>query len=512
MSTTFDNKLKYFKMGAVPKLFGGFLQWFFRRIAKVYFRELTVMQYHSEGYTADHSNTTQSTDSFSAKRARFPGFPTLLIANHPNGLVDGLVVYATGQKPVRFVAKSTLWNIPLLRPFLYLSATIPIHRHEDRAEIDRGLRLGRSLRLTNEDLLAGIAYALQDHCFVIYPEGVSHDEPSLAKLKTGASRILITAAGAAAKTPEAYRFKPEEFGFMPAGLYFDQKTRFRSRALVYYGKPVQLKDVFDREELNQISDGALPELVKKLTAAMEESLRAVIPWAESENQRELGYLITQLLLEPNIRNKIGEVYSWDLTIQKIVNKFAKQFPESQEDITKDLRQYFAELEANNISDLTVRDYNLDPKGFFKTVIIKHVAFWLILPFLLPFIFTSVICFYPAYELTGHISQMSAEDRSVVSTWKILGGFVLFPITAILCALGVSLLFGVKVGLTSIAILWLGGVLTLIFGEYWKHRREEIRSLLRSKQRQELSRLGQLRTELLEKLEQAYEQLMRSGHQ
>ena len=59
----------------------------------------------------------------------------------------------------------------------------------------------------------------------ICPEGVSHDEPGLKPIKTGAARISL----AAVSTGEVSKLK-----IVPAGLYYTSKTSFRSYALLYF--------------------------------------------------------------------------------------------------------------------------------------------------------------------------------------------------------------------------------------------------------------------------------------
>ena len=44
--------------------------------------------------------------------------PVVLVANHTNGLVDGLLLMATLGRYPRFLGKSTLFKIPPRWPFL----------------------------------------------------------------------------------------------------------------------------------------------------------------------------------------------------------------------------------------------------------------------------------------------------------------------------------------------------------------------------------------------------------
>ena len=66
--------------------------------------------------------------------------PVLLIANHNNGLVDPMVVLRALPRPVVFVAKSTLWKIPVLRSILDLLGCVPVVRRgeEDRETSSKG--------------------------------------------------------------------------------------------------------------------------------------------------------------------------------------------------------------------------------------------------------------------------------------------------------------------------------------------------------------------------------------
>ena len=57
--------------------------------------------------------------------------PTIVVANHGNGFVDPAVVAAALRRVPRFVAKSTLWDVVVSRPFLALAGVIPVYRQAD---------------------------------------------------------------------------------------------------------------------------------------------------------------------------------------------------------------------------------------------------------------------------------------------------------------------------------------------------------------------------------------------
>ena len=65
----------------------------------------------------------------------------------------------------------------------------------------------------------------------IFPEGLSHDESQLARLKTGAARLAL---GGAQRTRQPIQI-------VPCGLTFIHPKRFRSRVLVQFGPPIDVE-------------------------------------------------------------------------------------------------------------------------------------------------------------------------------------------------------------------------------------------------------------------------------
>ena len=60
------------------------------------------------------------------------GRAALLLPNHPNALLDPAVIWATAERDVRFLAKSTLFEGPL-RLLVAGSGAIPVYRKLDQA-------------------------------------------------------------------------------------------------------------------------------------------------------------------------------------------------------------------------------------------------------------------------------------------------------------------------------------------------------------------------------------------
>lgn len=142
--------------------------------------------------------------------------------NHPNSLLDPALIISFGGRVVHFAAKDVLFKSPFLRFFLDALGAVPIRRRKDHG----GQSIDNSDAFTRlyDVLAAGGAMG-------IFPEGISHDEAQLARLKTGAARIAF---GAMETHPGLV------VRLVPVGLHYVHKKRFRSSVLIQLGEPIVL--------------------------------------------------------------------------------------------------------------------------------------------------------------------------------------------------------------------------------------------------------------------------------
>ena len=148
------------------------------------------------------------------------GRPLVFVANHVNSLVDPALLLAYMPSPPRLLATSELWQMPILRPFLAWAAAIPIYRrHVEGFDPDKNVS---TFARCHEVLAAG------GHIGIL-PEGTSHNEPALVRIKSGVSRIVLEAEE---------RFGDLGTRIVPVGFTFEDRTRFRSAALVQVGEPI----------------------------------------------------------------------------------------------------------------------------------------------------------------------------------------------------------------------------------------------------------------------------------
>jgi 1-acyl-sn-glycerol-3-phosphate acyltransferase len=190
--------------------------------------------------------------------------PLVVTANHPNALVDPMLLIATLPRRLTPVAKAPLFHLPLIAPLLRLAGAIPVERRQDPG----------SDPARNESALAGLAAALgRGGAVLIFPEGVSQPEPRLQALRTGAARMLLAAEAAA----------PARVTLLPVGLVFDEPGAFRvGRALVAVGPPVPTEDCVAAYGADPW--GAVHRLTERIAAALQKQI------VEAEDRETLRLL------------------------------------------------------------------------------------------------------------------------------------------------------------------------------------------------------------------------------
>ena len=111
-----------------------------------------------------------------------PAGPVLLCVNHPNNLIDSLLVGAVLPRKVHYLATASLFRNPVLAGFLTRAGAIPVYRRDDGP--DRADRNADTFVACRQALDAGRVLA-------IYPEGTTHAEARVQRIKTGAARIAL---------------------------------------------------------------------------------------------------------------------------------------------------------------------------------------------------------------------------------------------------------------------------------------------------------------------------------
>ena len=179
--------------------------------------------------------------------------PLLLIANHPNSLVDPVLLGVATRRPVRLLAKAPLFAIPVFGTALRAAGMIPAYRGaDDPRAVKRNLdSLAAAARALAADPRAAVG---------IFPEGKTHDAPRLAQVKSGAARLALQALAAGAAGLRV----------APVALNYERKERFRSAVWIRVGEPLDVAAWLAAHggDEHAAMRALTPELDRRLRAAL----------------------------------------------------------------------------------------------------------------------------------------------------------------------------------------------------------------------------------------------------
>lgn len=366
--------------------------------------------------------------------------PVIFVLNHPNALVDPAFLLCLAPRRVSFLAKSPLFRMPVLGFFVRALDSLPVYRRQDEGE---DVSKNREMFVAARKLLA------QGGTIGICPEGVSHDEPRLRPIKTGAARIALGAVS----TNEVTDLK-----IVPAGLYYTSKTKFRSAVLLYFGKPIDVTPVSLETEGNPPRAA-----VRELSDRIECALREVI--LEAEHEEALQTITrAERIFSSEADEEGDESLADELQLQQ---RFVKAYTVLQQRAPDRLRKLEVRMSRfeEELSQAGVDPDDLSPPTSTLDVF-RHLVtrIFIFLALIIPAT-AGALVHYPAYRLGGYLAtRFSRDEDDVVSTVKIISAMLLFPLTWLLIAIAAYKLEGFVFSLTVAVLVPLAGYLAIRFFE------------------------------------------------
>ena len=262
--------------------------------------------------------------------------PVLLCINHPNNLIDSLVVAAALGRKVHFLAAAAMFRNLLVARFLRACGAIPLCRKQDDPDkMD-----------PNAKAFAACFRALERGGLVaIYPEGSTHAKSRVQRIKSGAARIALGHEAA----------RPGELSLVPVGLTFEARKSFLGRVLVSFGEPLPLAPYLDahREDPSKAVDA--------LTRAIQAAMEAEIVHLEHIEATELVLAIEELhrgALVSELSTTRGldawQIDPLGLARVDAVNYFKARDPERIERLWQRIQGYRALLAEYRVKDEAVQ--------------------------------------------------------------------------------------------------------------------------------------------------------------
>jgi 1-acyl-sn-glycerol-3-phosphate acyltransferase len=378
--------------------------------------------------------------------------PVMLVVNHPNGLIDPLFLLCLSPRPVSFLAKSTLFDMPVIGWFVKAMGSIPVYRRQDGAFDPSKNR--QTFERTRNILASGGAIA-------IFPEGASHGDPKLRPMKTGAARIALGAASLSSDTAP--------LTIVPLGIYYTAKPTFRSSALLYFGEPISVAPAALKSNGEPPSDA-----VRALTGRIEQALNDVTLQAEEHEALALVARAEEVFSseEPAAAERLVDKFELRRRFMAGYTTLRTKAPDRLEAISTRITRYETELHEAGLDPQTLKPTAVRGAQNLGEAVQGLAVMLLVLPIAL----VGTIVNYPAYRIVGSIATgLSRGDEGILATIKIIAGALVFPLIWIIVTVVVGFYFGALAGFTALILAPISGYVALRFFE----RLDDIRAGLRA---------------------------------
>ncbi len=188
---------------------------------------------------------------------------------HTNGLLDPISIFLSHPKMFVVGGRHDLVTRPILGFWARKFAVQPVVR---KAELLRGGCSEEEANYLNGRSLLNLATGIS-HGFgcALFPEGTSHSESHLIRIKTGPFRTVLAAA-AHAKATEA----PAPV-LIPVGLHYRTRHLFRTDCWVEYGDPIELpREEIPEDLVKAMGNGDWMEPPSELVTSLRDELEKVL--------------------------------------------------------------------------------------------------------------------------------------------------------------------------------------------------------------------------------------------
>ncbi len=273
---------------------------------------------------------------------------------HINGLVDPLAIILSQEKRPITMGRHDLATMPFIGWLTRRMGNQPVIR---RAEQRSGVSDQDFAKSINHRTLLTMSHCISGgHGAVVMPEGKSHQDSKLHKLRTGAMRFAINAS-----TIASSKEMPSPV-IQPVGLHFRRHHWFRTDLFVEYPEPIEIPIVKTENHSLRLNEGTWMEppedMVRELRDELQNRLSEVTPEAPDWETYRAWQLLAHIRSRQekhNLKNFSQEV----IATRKIREIMTHR---NEPDLIDDARRastilHFRDLDGRSVSN----DISLDKK-------------------------------------------------------------------------------------------------------------------------------------------------------
>lgn len=336
-----------------------------------------------------------------------PAQPTIIACNHPNSIVDPLLLGMFEERQIAFCARDGLFKIPVFGSVLRSVGAIPIRRKSEHAG-----------GADNQDAFAAARDVLDGGgVMAIFPEGKTHGHLRIEPVKTGVARIALGTKLAASSAG---------LRIVPVGVTYLVRHAFRSDVHIAFGEPI----VVNRGSALLNADKAIdhPDNVRALTDRIGEALRNLSVHIERTEDERLIAQVTSIVVgiraEQGLDERGQSPAERTALVRRVVDAYhwlSKVDPSKTAELRERIDRFIEEREALGLGGerpaLQHRgEQNRRLKGSARTAFLVAGA-----PFALFGLATSLV----PYALLRAALGVVPVSMDRIALFKLLGGTTVF---------------------------------------------------------------------------------------
>lgn len=260
--------------------------------------------------------------------------PAILVANHPNSVVDAfLLCTQLTRRKVNFIAKDSITGAPVVGWLARRFGVVGVARAMDYQR-QRDLAHDRN----KAAIAACVPRLLVGEILTIFGEGISTDARHLQMIRKGAMRFGFSAEQAACF----------QLGlvWIPVGITYSAKQRFRSDVFVCVGQPFRIAD------LHADPAGHQQKVLQLGTERLQRELESLVINIKREELGQLIDRLTELTTAP--AGSLAARWACQRRVAGAVQYFNTVGPHRLAELEQSVRRYYDQVGAAGLTDAVVR--------------------------------------------------------------------------------------------------------------------------------------------------------------
>jgi glycerol-3-phosphate O-acyltransferase/dihydroxyacetone phosphate acyltransferase len=331
--------------------------------------------------------------------------PLILVANHPNTLLDPVIVGVITKQQVGYVAMASLFDNAILAKVLTYLHVLPVVRKQD---LKPGEKADNFTTFSKAH-----EYLREGNTLAIFPEGASFYEMKLQELKTGTARIALSFEKA-----ENYK---GNLKIVPIALDYSDSIQFRSSIKITVMPAISVSSYEDNYETDESI------AIRNLTEEIRENLAKYIPQTEGKEQEKLlinlhNFYTCYIKSEAKLKTDVGKSLDLRYQLAEKVHELSNNNLNRAEELGKKLDDFFMSLTTNKISPGFLRT-DFSTKNITSLTLAYSIKLFLLFPL---YVYGLIINYIP-YSMPLMVFKALKLKIEYKTSVELVVGILVFPL-------------------------------------------------------------------------------------